>query len=125
MLTIEPDPIVLTADGSRRCPRGVMPMPNENWRVEWIDGLATLYRRDPRAHLRLGYDPGHLHRHVCRPETPDATRVDHGVRAGTRLPRGGISPSGARGRPTPPRSQSAGLDGTAEPQRTVDAAVAA
>jgi hypothetical protein len=64
MLTIERYPIVLTSDGSRRRPELVVPMAGEGWRVEWLDGPVTFYRRDPRAHLRLGYDPRHLQDHV-------------------------------------------------------------
>jgi hypothetical protein len=62
MLTAERYPIVITCDGSRRRPGRVTPLPNEGWRVDWIDGLVTVYRRDPRGHLRLGYDPRHLRR---------------------------------------------------------------
>ncbi len=62
MLNFERYPIAITCDGSRRRPGSVRPMPNEGWRVDWIDGPVTLYRRDPRAHLRLGYDPRHLRR---------------------------------------------------------------
>jgi hypothetical protein len=32
------------------------------WRVDWIDGLVSTYHRDPREHLRLGYEPKHLRR---------------------------------------------------------------
>lgn len=60
MLVVEPYPIVITCDGSRRRPGRVMPLEDEGWRVDWTDGVVTLYRRDPRAHLRLGYDPRHL-----------------------------------------------------------------
>jgi hypothetical protein len=62
MRMLERYPIVITCDGSRRRPGRVMPLEDEGWRVEWIDGVVTLYRRDPRAHLRLGYDPRHLRR---------------------------------------------------------------
>jgi hypothetical protein len=64
MLTGELYPIVLTCDGSRRRPHRVTPTPDAGWRVDWIDGLVTRYRRDPRAHLRLGYDPKHLRSYV-------------------------------------------------------------
>jgi hypothetical protein len=63
MLMVEPYPIVIACDGSRRRPGRVMPLEDGGWRVDWIDGAVTLYRRDPRAHLRLGYDPRHLRRH--------------------------------------------------------------
>jgi hypothetical protein len=37
-------------------------MPSGFWRVDWIDGLVSTYRGDPREHLRLGYEPKHLRR---------------------------------------------------------------
>jgi hypothetical protein len=62
MLMVERYPIVITCDGIRRRPGRVMPLEDDSWRVDWIDGGVTLYRCDPRAHLRLGYDPRHLRR---------------------------------------------------------------
>jgi hypothetical protein len=61
-LMVEVYPIVITCDGSRRRPGRVMPLEGGGWRVDWIDGAMTQYRCDPRAHLRLGYDPRHLRR---------------------------------------------------------------
>jgi hypothetical protein len=60
MLTVEQYPMVLRTDGPRGRPRHVESMPNGLWRVDWIDGLVSTYRRDPREHLRLGYEPKHL-----------------------------------------------------------------
>jgi hypothetical protein len=65
MLMVESYPIVITCDGSRRRPARVMALEDEGWRVDWIDGVVTLYCRDTRAHLRLGYDPRHLRRDGC------------------------------------------------------------
>jgi hypothetical protein len=62
MLSGEQYPMVLRSDGPRGRPRHVEPMPSGLWRVDWIDVLASMYRRDPRAHLRLGYEPKHLRR---------------------------------------------------------------
>jgi hypothetical protein len=28
-----------------------------SWQVLWRSGRVTVYDRDPRSHLRLGYDP--------------------------------------------------------------------
>jgi hypothetical protein len=46
------------------CPRRRLASIRGSGGVEWIDGLVTPDRRDPRAHLRLESDPKHLHRHV-------------------------------------------------------------
>jgi hypothetical protein len=62
MLTAEQYPMVLRSNGARGRPRHVEPMVGGFWRVDWIDGPVSIYRRDPRAHLRLGYDPKHLYR---------------------------------------------------------------
>jgi len=62
MLTVEQYPMVLRTDGPRGRPRNVEPTPSGLWRVDWIDGLVSVYRGDPRAHLRLGYEPKHLRR---------------------------------------------------------------
>jgi hypothetical protein len=64
MPAFEHYPVVLTWEGGRNRPVDVVQVENECWRVDWIDGLATLYRRDPHEHLRLGYDPGHLRRNA-------------------------------------------------------------
>jgi hypothetical protein len=53
-------PLVLMSNGGRGRPHRSEPLPNGSWRVEWIGGLASHYWRDPRAHLKLGYEPGHL-----------------------------------------------------------------
>ena len=60
MLIGEQYPMVLRSDGPRGRPRHVQPMHSGFWRVDWIDGLVSTYRRDPREHLRLGYEPKHL-----------------------------------------------------------------
>jgi hypothetical protein len=53
-------PVVLRCDGLRGRPSRVLLMGNGMWRVDWTGGLVSLYRTDPRAHLRLGYEPRHL-----------------------------------------------------------------
>jgi hypothetical protein len=53
-------PVVLMSNGGRGRPHRAELLPNGLWRVEWIGGLASWYWRDPRAHLKLGYEPGHL-----------------------------------------------------------------
>jgi len=60
MSSVEQYPVVLRCDGLRGRPSRVLLMGNGMWRVDWIEGLVSLYRTDPRGHLRLGYDPGHL-----------------------------------------------------------------
>jgi hypothetical protein len=62
MITDDQYPMVLTCEGARSRPRHVALLRNDCWRVDWMDGLVTLYGRDPREHLRLGYDPKHLRR---------------------------------------------------------------
>jgi hypothetical protein len=62
MLSLEQYPMVLRSDGARGRPRHVEPMLGGFWRVDWIDGPASIYRGDPRADLRLGYEPKHLRR---------------------------------------------------------------
>jgi hypothetical protein len=53
-------PVVLRCDGLRTRPSRVLQMANGAWRVDWIGGLVSLYRADPRGHLELGYEPKHL-----------------------------------------------------------------
>jgi hypothetical protein len=60
MLVVEQYPMVLRSDGPRGRPRDVQPLASGSWRVDWIDGVVSMYRRDPREHLRLGYEPKHL-----------------------------------------------------------------
>jgi hypothetical protein len=62
MLTVEQYPMVLKSNGARGRPRHVEPILGGFWRVAWIDGPVSIYRGDPRAHLRLGYEPTHLRR---------------------------------------------------------------
>jgi hypothetical protein len=64
--TVECYPVVLTCEGPRQRPLDVIEVENGYWRVDWIGGPATHYRRDPREHLRLGYDPRHLRREFLR-----------------------------------------------------------
>jgi len=54
---MEEYPIVVRRDGLRARPSHVLLMANRLWRVEWPGGLVSLYRADPRAFLRLGYEP--------------------------------------------------------------------
>jgi hypothetical protein len=62
MVTADRFPIVLTRDGGRDRPVRVDQLPDGTWRVNWIGGLVSLYDRDPREHLRLGYEPKQLRR---------------------------------------------------------------
>jgi hypothetical protein len=64
MLMVEQYPMVLRSDGQRGRPRHVERSPTGSWRVDWIDGALSEYRRDPRGHLRLGYEPKHLRRMI-------------------------------------------------------------
>jgi hypothetical protein len=66
MLLVEQYPMVLRSDGPRGRPRRVEPLPSGSWRVDWIDGVVSTYRCDPREHLRLGYEPRHL-RQIVNP----------------------------------------------------------
>ena len=83
MLTTEQYPMLLKSDGSRARPWQVEPLTNGLWRVDWIGGLVSLYRDDPRAHLRLGYDPKHL------AHLPGSLRS---VRGTWRVARAGLQP---------------------------------
>ena len=60
MLTVDQYPMVLKSNGARGRPRHVEPILGGFWRVDWMDGPVSIYHRDPRAHLRLGYEPTHL-----------------------------------------------------------------
>jgi len=60
MSSAEGYPMVLKSDGLRGRPSRVVLMANGLWRVDWVGGLVSVYRADPRDHLRLGYDPQHL-----------------------------------------------------------------
>ena len=60
MRSVAEYPVALRADGLRARPSHVLLMANGVWRVDWIGGLVSLYRSDPRGHLKLGYDPKHL-----------------------------------------------------------------
>jgi hypothetical protein len=62
MVTVELYPMALRCTGDRGRPRRLGLLADGCWRVEWIDGLVTLYERDPREHLRLGYEPTYLRR---------------------------------------------------------------
>jgi hypothetical protein len=53
-------PVVLRCDGLRARPSRVLLMANGLWQVDWIGGLVSVYRADPRLHLQLGYEPKHL-----------------------------------------------------------------
>lgn len=66
MVVIERYPFVLRCEGSRVRPRRVALLPNIGWRVDWMDGRVTVYSWDPRADLRLGYDPKHLRQRDMR-----------------------------------------------------------
>src|SRR5438067_1164719 len=52
MLMVEQYPMVLRSDGPRGRPRHVKRLPSGSWRVDWIDGFLSVYRADPRGHLR-------------------------------------------------------------------------
>lgn len=60
MCSVDEYPVVLRCDGLRGRPSRVLLMGNGMWRVDWIEGLVSLYRADPRGHLKLGYEPKHL-----------------------------------------------------------------
>ena len=60
MLVVEQDPMVLRSDGPRGRPRQVERLPSGSRRVDWIEGVLSAYRGDPRGQLRLGYEPKHL-----------------------------------------------------------------
>jgi hypothetical protein len=75
MLTTDQYPMVLKSDGCRARPRQVEPLTNGLWRVDWSGGLVSLYRDDPRAHLRLGYDPKHLGHLATAPPADRRRRV--------------------------------------------------
>ena len=62
MFTREQYPMVLRSNGARGRPCHVEPMLSGFWRVDWIGGPVSIYSGDPRAHLRLGYEPKHLRR---------------------------------------------------------------
>lgn len=52
--------MVHTGEGGQARPRCAQLLPGGLWRIEWVGGGVAFYRRDPREHLRLGYDPKHL-----------------------------------------------------------------
>lgn len=60
MRFVEEYPVVLRCDGLRARPSRVLLTANGAWRVDWIGGVVSLYRADPRGHLALGYEPKHL-----------------------------------------------------------------
>jgi hypothetical protein len=60
MHSIDEYPVVLRCDGLRARPSQVLLIANGRWRVDWIGGLVSLYRADPRGHLKLGHEPKHL-----------------------------------------------------------------
>ena len=60
MHSVEEYPVVIRSDGLRVRPSRVRPISNGLWQVDWIGGLVSLYRGDPRLHLQLGYEPKHL-----------------------------------------------------------------
>ena len=49
--------MAITRRGSRARPRAAVLLTDGLWRVDWIDGSETIYDRDPRGHLLLGYEP--------------------------------------------------------------------
>ena len=60
MSAVDEYPVVLRCDGLRGRPSRVLLMGSGMWRVDWTEGLVSLYRADPRGHLKLGYEPRHL-----------------------------------------------------------------
>jgi hypothetical protein len=67
MRSVDEYPVVLRCDGLRARPSRVRLMANGLWQVDWIGGLVSVYRGDPRLHLQLGYEPKHLRWWHSRP----------------------------------------------------------
>ena len=78
MRSVEEYPVVLRCDGLRARPSRVLLMTNGAWRVDWVGGLVSLYRADPRGHLALGYEPKHL-RWWRRPSQQAETSASHPI----------------------------------------------
>jgi len=68
MRSAEGYPVVIQCDGPRDRPSQALLLANGLWRVDWVGGLVSVYRADPRDHLKLGYDPRHLRYWQASPE---------------------------------------------------------
>ena len=83
---VEQYPVVLRCEGLRARPVRVQVTPSGAWRVDWIGGLVTLYRRDPRGHLERGYEPKHLRWWQPPPEYGEKSASGPMVGVGHRRP---------------------------------------
>jgi hypothetical protein len=75
-------PVALRCDGLRARPARVAQMSSGIWRVDWVGGLVSLYRADPRGHLALGYEPKHLRWWRPSPQHDETTTSGPGVARG-------------------------------------------
>ena len=75
-------PVVLRCDGLRARPSRVLQMANGAWQVDWVGGVVSLYRADPRGHLELGYEPKHLRWWRPSGERQETTAPDPGAAMG-------------------------------------------
>jgi hypothetical protein len=57
MIRADRYPELTTQLGLRDRPQRVTTLGGGAWQVHWRSGRVTVYDRDPRSHLRLGYDP--------------------------------------------------------------------
>ena len=57
MSTADLYPEITTQMGLRDRPEQVDALAAGSWQVHWRSGRVTVYDRDPRSHLRLGYEP--------------------------------------------------------------------
>jgi len=57
MITADLYPELTTRVGLRDRPEQVDALSAGSWQVYWRSGRVTVYDRDPRNHLRLGYEP--------------------------------------------------------------------
>jgi hypothetical protein len=75
-------PVVLRCDGLRGRPSRALLLADGMWRVDWTEGLVSVYRADPRGHLKLGYEPKHLRWWRPSPEPEEETAPRRIVRLG-------------------------------------------
>ena len=57
MITTDVYPELTTRIGPRDRPERVGVLSAGSWRAQWRSGRVTVYDRDPRSDLRLGYEP--------------------------------------------------------------------
>ena len=57
MIAADLYPELTTQMGLRDRPERVRLLFADAWQVRWRSGRVTVYDRDPRSHLRLGYEP--------------------------------------------------------------------